>query len=240
MSWTDWAISLGLILLVLRQIRGKKLTPGSLLWPVALVVWAGFEYLGGFPVHSSDRIFTGSLAAIGLALGLGCGALTRVYHDGEQVIGRATIAAAVLWIVGMASRLTFGIVALNGGAEAIGRLSERLDLHSESTWPTALILMALCEVLSRTALLLGKYRAAARGATKLAPSSSPTSRPEPPRPTTTALRPRQVDGFRAGEQEAHQPRAETMLGPSAQRSRGLSRASGGPADDGGMANLSAR
>jgi hypothetical protein len=162
MNWTDWVISIGLIVLVLRQIRGKQLTPLSLLWPVALVVWAGFEYLGALPGYRSDWTFALCLAFVGLALGLGCGFLTRVHHDGEKVIAKATPAAAALWIVGMASRLVFGIVALNGGAEAIGRLSVQLNLHSENTWPTALILMALCEVVSRTVVLLSQYRTAAR------------------------------------------------------------------------------
>ena len=75
----------------------------------------------------------------------------------------------------MVSRLAFGLIALHGGAEAIGRLSEKLDLHSENTWPTALILMALCEVLSRTALSLWKYYRASRqlaGAKKTAASVS--------------------------------------------------------------------
>jgi hypothetical protein len=161
MTWTDWAISLGLVILVLRQIRGKQLTPVSLLWPVGLVVWAGFEYLGDFPGYRSDWLFALGLSAVGLALGLGCGFLTRVYHDEQKVLAKATFWAATLWIVGMVGRLAFGVVALNGGAEAIGRLSEKLDLHSENTWPTALILMALCEVLSRTGLLLVKYRRAA-------------------------------------------------------------------------------
>jgi hypothetical protein len=162
MSWTDWAISIGLIALVLRQLRGRQLTPSSLLWPVGLVVWAGFEYLGKFPSHTSDWLFALALSATGLALGLGCGFLTRVYADGEHVMGTATPAAAALWILGMASRLTFGIIALHGGAHAIGQLSERFHLHSADTWPTALITMALCEVLSRTTVLLLKYRKAAK------------------------------------------------------------------------------
>jgi len=162
MSWTDWAISIGLIALVLRQLRGRQLTPSSLMWPVGLVVWAGFEYLGKFPSHTSDWIFAASLSAIGLILGLSCGFFTRVYPDGDQVTARATKTAAVLWILGMASRLAFGILALHGGEEAIGRLSDRFDLHSADTWPTALITMALCEVLSRTAVLLWKYHNAAQ------------------------------------------------------------------------------
>jgi hypothetical protein len=102
------------------------------------------------------------LATVGLALGLGCGALTTVRREGADVVAWATIPAAALWVVGMGSRLGFGIVALNGGAQAIGRLSERLHVHSAGTWPTALILMALSEVLSRTTLLLWKYRTASR------------------------------------------------------------------------------
>jgi hypothetical protein len=148
--------------LVLRQLRGKQLSPSSLLWPVGLVVWAGFEYLGKFPSHTSDWLFAIVLSVIGLALGLSCGFFTRVYPEGEHVMGKATPTAAALWILGMASRLTFGLLALHGGAEAIGRLSEKLDLHSQDTWPTALITMALCEVLSRTAVLLWKYRQAAK------------------------------------------------------------------------------
>ncbi len=51
MNWTDIAISLGLIILVLRQIRGRQLSVASLLWPVGLVLWAAFDYLGRFPAR---------------------------------------------------------------------------------------------------------------------------------------------------------------------------------------------
>jgi hypothetical protein len=166
-------ISFGLIVLVLRQIRGKQLTPAGLLWPVGLVVWAGFEYLGAIPGYRSDGTFTVVLAAVGLLLGLGCGVLTRVYPHDRTVMARATAGAAALWIVGMASRLTFGIVALNGGAEAIGRLSEHLGLHSASTWPTALILMALCEVISRTVVLTCRYRTTARALARIESGAAP-------------------------------------------------------------------
>jgi hypothetical protein len=51
MNWTDIAISLGLVILVLRQIRGRQLSVASLLWPVGLVLWAAFDYLGRFPAR---------------------------------------------------------------------------------------------------------------------------------------------------------------------------------------------
>lgn len=86
--------------------------------------------------------------------------LTRVYRTDDKVMVKARPAAAALWIAGMCSRLVFGIIALHGGAEAIGRLSEKLDLHSINTWSAALITMALCEVLSRTLVLGLRYRRA--------------------------------------------------------------------------------
>jgi hypothetical protein len=153
MNWTDIGISLGLVVLVLRQLRGRRLSIAGLLWPVSLVLWAAFDYLGTIPGRTSDIVFTSVLAAVGLALGLGSAMLTRVYRDDDEVMVRARPAAAALWIIGMCSRLVFGIVALHGGAQAIGRLTERLDLHSVNTWSTALITMALCEVLSRTLVL---------------------------------------------------------------------------------------
>jgi hypothetical protein len=162
MGLDDWIISLALMLVVLRQIRGRRLTIGGIVWPVALVGWAAFTYLRQIPDYSSDWLFTIALAAVGLALGLATGFLTRVYRDNEKVIGKATGTAAALWIIGMGSRVAFGIVALHGGAQAIGRLSDDLHLHSANTWPTALITMALCEVLSRTLVLLIRYRAASR------------------------------------------------------------------------------
>jgi hypothetical protein len=154
MGLEDWIISGGLILVIVRQLRGKHLTIVGLTWPVALVVWAAFEYLGRLPGYSSDWTLTAVLAVVGLLLGLGAGQFTRVYLEDDKVMAKASALAATLWIAGMVSRLAFGLVALNGGAHAIARLSSRLDLHSQNTWPTALITMALCEVLSRTVILL--------------------------------------------------------------------------------------
>lgn len=161
MNIEDWLISLGLIVLVLRQIRGKQLTPVSLLWPVALVAWAAFEYLGTVPGYTSDWMFVVVLGLAGLGLGIGCGALTKVYADSKMVMAKATGAAAALWIIGMGGRLVFGLFAENGGGNAIAALSTRLGLHSSEVWATALITMSLCEVLSRTGVLLVRYRKAA-------------------------------------------------------------------------------
>ena len=153
MNWTDIIISAGLIFLVLRQIRGRKLTTAGLIWPVGLVLWAAFDYLKTIPPYTSDITFVVVLAFTGVVLGTACGLLTTVYLFGGAVKAKARPVAAVLWTIGMASRIVFGLFALHGGADIIAKMSSQLNLHAESTWSTALIVMALCEVLSRSAVL---------------------------------------------------------------------------------------
>src|SRR5450755_1986464 len=80
MSLDDWVISLALMLVVLRQIRGRRLTIGGIVWPVALVGWAAFTYLRTIPDYYSDWLFTIALAVVGLVLGLATGLLTKVYR----------------------------------------------------------------------------------------------------------------------------------------------------------------
>ena len=157
MAWTDWLVSIGLIALVLRQLRGRRLTIGSLLWPIGLVAWAGLEYLRAIPLQASDLALTGALTATGLVLGLGCGLLTRVTLRDGAPVARATGGAAAFWVAGMAGRLVFGVVAVQDG-RSIALLSRTLQLHSAQTWPTALIATALAEVCARTAVLLVKLR----------------------------------------------------------------------------------
>ena len=54
MDLTEWIISVALILVVVRQIRGRKLTLIGLLWPVPLVAWGAINYLGGVPAYAAD------------------------------------------------------------------------------------------------------------------------------------------------------------------------------------------
>ncbi|MEU5996100.1 hypothetical protein ABZ806_44610 [Spirillospora sp. NPDC047418] len=153
MDLTEWIISIALILMVVRQIRGRRLTLIGLLWPVPLVVWGAVNYLGGIPPYIADWASVAACCAVGLALGIGCGLLTGVYLEDGLVKARARWLAAFLWIVGMSSRLAFGLFATNGGAEEIGELSEKLGIYSANTWASGLIAMALVEVIARSAVL---------------------------------------------------------------------------------------
>ncbi|WP_416972697.1 hypothetical protein [Streptomyces sp. 4F14] len=153
MDFTDWAIDLALIGLVLLQLRGRRLTARTLLLPVGLVCWAGVKYLKDVPTTSHDLMLIVPAVAIGLALGTGAGATTKVYRDKDgDVFARATLIAAVLWVLGVGFRMAFQLYSTHGGGPTIARFS--LDHHIDLTaWAPAVVLMAFAEVLARTGVV---------------------------------------------------------------------------------------
>ncbi|MFF3379492.1 hypothetical protein ACFYXF_41870 [Streptomyces sp. NPDC002680] len=163
MTFTDWAIDLALIGLVVLQLRGRRLTTRMLVLPLVLVCWAGSQYLHAVPTAGNDLLLIVPATLIGLALGVGAGVLTRVDRtpDGEVIV-RATVAAAVLWVLGVGFRLAFQLYATHGGGESIGRFSMRHDIDV-AAWVPAILLMAFAEVLARTAIVGWRGQVARRG-----------------------------------------------------------------------------
>ncbi|MDQ2733145.1 MAG: DUF1453 domain-containing protein [Armatimonadota bacterium] len=160
LALVELLISLALIALVVRQLRSRPLTPLGLLWPVALVGWAAMEYLHTLPPPGPGLVF--ALLGLGLALGVLCGALTRLSRRPDGVVmAQATALAAMLWIIGVGSRVSFGLLAEHGGGPAIARFSAAYHL-SAAAWTAALLFMALAEVLSRTAVLAWRSRSTRR------------------------------------------------------------------------------
>ena len=158
MTTTDYLISAALILVVVRQIRGKRLAGASLYVPLALVGYAAVKYLHGLPTDGNDLELVAICLVTGLTLGVLCGLFTLVYPDASGVAyARATGIAAALWVVGMSGRLAFGYYAEHGGGPTIARFSHAHSLTPQA-WPTALILMALAEVVSRTVVLIARSR----------------------------------------------------------------------------------
>lgn len=154
MSLDDYLLDLLLIAVVIRQLRGRKLTAVGLLWPIPLVLWAGVEYLHGIPTSGGDLVLVLGCAVVGVALGLSCGVLTRLHRQVDgAVIATATGAAALLWVIGVGARLAFGLYATHGGGPSIARFSTAHHITSAGTWTAALLLMSLCEVLLRAATL---------------------------------------------------------------------------------------
>jgi hypothetical protein len=154
MSLSDYALNLLLVALVLRQIRGKRLTVVSLAWPVGIVVIAAVEYLHGVPAAGNDLELVGAGVLVGGTLGGLCGLFTRIHRLPDRaLVAKATGLAAALWVLGTGARMAFALYAQNGGGPAIGRFSVAHDITGARAWTAALVLMALAEVLGRTAIL---------------------------------------------------------------------------------------
>lgn len=103
LNTSDVLITVLLAGLVLRQLRGRPLTPRTLVLPVVIVAVAAKEYVS-VPSTGPDVALTAVCALIGLTLGLATAALTRVRIDAGVVTATATATAAGLWVAGLSAR----------------------------------------------------------------------------------------------------------------------------------------
>ena len=157
MSPTEYLLNAILIGLVALQVRGRRLSARSLLWPVVVVAVVAGEYLHGVPTRGNDLALAVGGALVGAALGTGCGLATRVARRADgATIAKAGPLAAALWVTGVGARLAFSLYASHGGGAAIVRFSAAHNITSTDAWVACLVLMALCEVLGRTAVLAAK------------------------------------------------------------------------------------
>jgi hypothetical protein len=154
MTATDYLINIVLIALVILQIRGSRMDLKTALRPVICVGAAALYYLRGIPAAGNDLILYVVLGGIGLVLGVACAATTRVWRASDGfAYAKAGAAAAVLWVVGIGSRLAFEEYWSHGGTHAIVSFSAGHDITSQNAWVAGLVLMALAEVISRLIVL---------------------------------------------------------------------------------------
>ncbi|HMC71897.1 MAG TPA: hypothetical protein VKJ07_22260 [Mycobacteriales bacterium] len=156
MTSFDYALNIGLIALVVLQMRGRRLDRRGVVLPLALVGWAASQYLHGIPTAGNDGLLVTAGVMAGLILGSTSAAVTTlaVGQDGV-VVARATLAAAALWVVGVGARMGFSLFMQHGGAPTVIRFSEVHRLTGAG-WVTAMVLMALVEVVSRTLILVAR------------------------------------------------------------------------------------
>jgi hypothetical protein len=153
MSSTDYLINAVIVLLVLRQVRERRLDLRSLLLPIGLIALAAHHYLHAIPTAGDSVALIALLATAGLTLGSLC-ALTTHVRLGEDGVarGRAGAAAALLWIAGVGSRMAFAFAAAHGAGPAIAHFSAAHRIP-EQAWVWGFVLMALSEALARLVIL---------------------------------------------------------------------------------------
>jgi hypothetical protein len=153
-SATDYIINAIHVLLVLPQVREHRLDLLSLALPVVLAGAVAADYLHSVPTAGNDIALDLTLAAAGAILGVACALTTRMRRGTDAVaLARAGVVAAILWIVGIGSRIAFAVYSSHGGGPAITQFSIAHDITSPAAWVTALVMMALAEVVSRLVTL---------------------------------------------------------------------------------------
>ena len=158
MTTTEYLLNAALILVVVRQVRGKQLIGSAIYVPLAICAYVAFQYLRTIPTSGNDLVLVALGAAAGITLGTLCGLKTLVYPDADGVpFARATGAAAILWIVGVGARIGFSLYAQHGGGPSIVHFSIVHSLSMEA-WVTGFVLMAIAEALSRTVVLIVRAR----------------------------------------------------------------------------------
>lgn len=158
MTIYDYLLNAALLLVVVRQIRGRRLSGAALYVPIAITAYAAFQYLHTIPTAGNDLVLVVAGAGIGVVLGTLCGLFTLVSLASDGVpFARATGAAAALWIVGIGSRIVFSLWAQHGGGPALAHFSVVHSL-SPAAWVTGFVLMAILEAAARTTVLVIRGR----------------------------------------------------------------------------------
>ncbi|QMU77923.1 hypothetical protein GXW83_21730 [Streptacidiphilus sp. PB12-B1b] len=165
MNTTDYIVNGILVLLVIRQIRGGRLDLTGLLLPVVLVGATAAYYLRSVPTAGNDLDLELALAGAGAVLGIACGATTLLTRRQDGVHARAGVLAAVLWVLGMATRMGFSFASDHGAGGSIAHFSRTHQITSSQAWVAAFVLMALSEAVARLlAIRLRAWRLSSSGA----------------------------------------------------------------------------
>jgi len=158
MTTTEYALNIGLVGLVLLQIRGIKVTKAALAFPVVMTVWIATSLLKTIPTGGNDLVLEIGGALAGATLGACAGLATGVTRNGATAIAKAGVLAAFLWVVGIGARVAFSLWVAHGGAPAIRDFSISHHITGGPAWGTAFILMAITEVITRTGVIYVKTR----------------------------------------------------------------------------------
>ena len=180
-----------LILLVVRQIREHQLDSRALAVPVLAVAAAAVMFLHAVPGGGTDLALDLACVSAGAVMGAIGGLATRLRLGADgRPLGRAGVLAAGMWIAGVGARMVFYFAATHGAGPAIAAFSIAHHITGSAAWTTALLMMALADVLTRLVVVwIRGHRLTATGtpvaaaSVRLAPVPDPASSPaQPARP----------------------------------------------------------
>lgn len=158
MTTTEYLLNAAFVLLVLRQARERKLDRRSVIVPLLLMFFVGETYLHTVPTAGNDLVLIGTLAAVGLALGVLGGLATHVrVGEGGVALARVGWIAGGLLVLGIGARMAFAFADGHGFDPVVRNFSIAHQIGA-TAWPAALVLMALIEVGARIAVVQARGR----------------------------------------------------------------------------------
>ncbi len=159
MTTSDYLIDSLLVLLVLLQIKERKLTSRQLIRPLVILGVAVTTYLHGIPTQGNDLPLVGVFAVVGGLIGVASGVTVIMNRrpDGA-IMFRSGWRSGLFWVLGMGSRFAFVVWMTHGGVHVISRFSGSHEITSAEAWTVALLAMAVFEVCGRTATMALRWR----------------------------------------------------------------------------------
>lgn len=175
MTTLDWTVNLGILLLMIVTVIGKR--PVSLmtyLRPLLIVGGVGFFFLQDLPTTGHDVGLELVGVLLGVIFGVLAAAASKVYREGEGVTVQSGRAYVAVWTAAIGLRVLFADLATRNAAfgQRVAEFSVAHGITGAEAWRAAFVLMALAMVLTRVALIA--LRAAGAKEAVLAPS--PASR----------------------------------------------------------------
>lgn len=152
MTLTDVLLALGILAVVLfSDLGSRKLGLHRIVRPIIATGVTVALYLHTIPSGGNDLYLELAGAAIGVALGLISIRAIKVSRAASgEIITRAGVAYALLWIATVGVRLTFGYGAQHIFPAAIHNFMLNQNITSPNAITAAFILMILGEVTTRT------------------------------------------------------------------------------------------
>jgi hypothetical protein len=151
MTTTDYLIDSLLVLLVLLQVKERRLTTRALVRPLIIVGVAVVNYLHGIPTAGNDLLLIAVLALLGAAIGVASGQTVLMRRDAEGgVLARSGWASGFFWVLGMGSRFAFIYWISHTGAASIASFSAAHSITGGEAWTVGLLAMAVFEVVGRS------------------------------------------------------------------------------------------
>jgi hypothetical protein len=156
MDTTTIVILVGVgLLLATQQLRYRRFGVRTLALPLVFAVVLWYAYVQGAPAIANDMDLYLICGAIGAALGLVGGVLSRVRHDapkGVWLVKGGGVYAGLLVIL-IAGRIGFAYYAENSGAAQVRQFCIDHGISGQAPIVAALMLMVIATILARLAVV---------------------------------------------------------------------------------------